>query len=131
MNMRSPRSRGFSLIEILVATGIVVAALIGAEVLVHTLSLSRMTHYEDVALVIARGELENVRSLGYGSVPASGAFSSSLLASLPSGTGALTVSDWNAGTKRITVTVSWQTVDGSAARSLVLSTLITKTGGLP
>ena len=136
----SPRSRGlaslrsrsgFSLIEVIVAVGIVVAALAAAEALVHAVPLTRTTSHEDIALVIARGELESVRAAGYAAAPASGPFSSSLMASLPSGAGTLAVSDFNTGTKQVTVTVSWQPVGGSAARSLMMSTLVTSTGGLP
>jgi len=130
MLVRSSSFRGFSFIEVLVAIGIVVAALVCAEALVHTVPLSRTTHDEDMALVIARGELESVRGGGYSSVPASGPFSSSLLASLPSGIGTLTVSDFNAGTKQVTATVSWKE-PALSARSIIMSTLVTKTGGLP
>ena len=123
-------SQGFSLIEVVVAIGIVVAALAAATALAHTVPLSRMTHDEDLALVIARGELESVRAAGYAAAPTSGPFSNSLLSALPSGAGTLAISDFNAGTKQVTVTVSWREPSLSA-RSLVLSTLITKVGGLP
>ena len=130
MRIRVSRCRGFSLIEVLVAIGIVGAAFAAAEALVHAIPLARMTRDEGLALVIARGELENVRAAGYAAVPASGSFSSSLMASLPSGAGTLAVSDFNAGTKEVTVTVSWQE-PALPARSLRMSTLIAETGGLP
>ena len=130
MRIRISRCRGFSLIEVLVAIGIVGAAFAAAEALVHAAPLARLTRDADLALVIARGELENVRAAGYADMPVSGSFSSSLMASLPSGTGTLTVSDFNTGTKQVTVTVSWQD-PALSARSLRMSTLVTTTGGLP
>lgn len=122
--------RGFSYIEIVVAVGIVGVCLVASEALVRAVPLERVTHDEDLAVTIANDELGALRAAGYGSLPASGAFSNSSLASLPSGTGALAVTDYNAKTKQVVVTVSWQEPSASS-RSVTLSTLITQTGGLP
>jgi|SRR3989344_448817 len=121
--------RGFSLLEIVISIGIIGIALVASEALVHAVPLARQTNHEDLALTIATNEMGALRSLGYGSLPSSGSFSDPLLTSLPSGAGMLAISAFNAKTKQASVTVSWQE-PGSAARSIVLSTLVTETGGL-
>jgi len=63
-------------------------------------------------------------------VPTSGPFTSGDMVTLPSGAGAIIVSDYNAKTKQVVVTVSWQK-PGLAARTISLATLITEVGGLP
>ena len=130
MTAHAPRRSGFSLLEIIIAIGIVGAGLVAAEALVHAVPLARVTRSEDLALTIANNEIGILRAGGYASVPGSGAFNNTLLEALPSGDGTLTVTDWNAEVKQVRVTVSWQE-PGEAARSLLLSTLIAETGGLP
>ncbi len=128
--MSRPMSRGFSLVEIVVGIGIIGAALVASGALIHAVPLERITRSEDLALTIANDKMGSVRAGGYASVPASGSFSNTLLGALPSGSGMLTVTTWNAKTKQVQVTVSWQE-PGLAARSISLSTLLTETGGLP
>jgi prepilin-type N-terminal cleavage/methylation domain-containing protein len=123
------RTRGFSLVEVIVTVFILGVALVVSHALYLGAPLAHSANNQDVALNIAQNELEGVRALGYASLPVSDAFADDLLASLPAGSGSVTVSAFNAGTKRVVVTVSW--TERGKAQSLSLSTLITKAGGLP
>lgn len=122
--------RGFSLVEIVVATSIVGVTLVALGALVHAVPLARTTHDKDIALAIASDEIGALRASGYEALPGSGPFTHSLLAALPEGAGALAVSDYNDKTKQLAVTVSWQDPAG-ASQSVTLATLVAQTGGLP
>ena len=122
--------RGFSLVEIVVSIGIVGVTLLALGALVHTAPLARMTHDKDIALAVASDELEGLRSGGYAALPPSGSFSNVLLSTLPASAGTLTVSAYNAKTKQVDVSVSWQDA-GQAPQTVSLTTLITEIGGLP
>lgn len=126
---RYKKNRGFSLIEIIVTIFILGTMLALSQAIFLGAPVIQGAKNQDVALKIARNEIEVLRALGYASLPVSGSFSNSLLTSLSSGSGALVVSDFNAGTKQVVVTVSW--MERGVAESVSLSTLITKAGGLP
>lgn len=123
------KNRGFSLIEVIITIFILGTMLVASQAIFLGAPLIQSTRNQDLALKIARNEIEVLRALGYESLPASGSFTDSLLSSLSSGTGALVVSDFNTGTKQVVVTVSWE--ERETAESVVLSTLITKIGALP
>lgn len=91
--------------------------------------LTRNTQEKDVALKVATYKIEELRGLGYSSLPGSGSFSDTLLDSLPSGTGSMAITTYNAKVKQVAVTVSW-TPPNSSTKSVVLTTLISDTGGL-
>lgn len=126
--MRS--ARGFSFIEIMVALFIMSMMLLLFQAVLRSGMLVTSTQNQDTALTIARNEIEKVRAEGYAAVPASGSFSDTLLTTLPSGSAALTTSVYNAKTKSVTVSVSWQERNKTASSSVSLSTLITQIGGL-
>jgi prepilin-type N-terminal cleavage/methylation domain-containing protein len=119
---------GFSLMEVII-TIFIIGAL--AAIFAAALNLARLTRdskFQDIALRVASQQLESERALGYASTT-SGSFSDPLLALLPAGTATTTISAYNAKTKQVTVTVTW---DGGASstRSQSLTTLITQVGGL-
>lgn len=120
---------GFTLIEVIVTIFLVgiIAATYGSMVLM--VSLTRNAQREDIALRIASEKLGVLRAGGYDSLPVSGTFTDPQMSSLPNGAGSISVSDLNAESKQVDVTVSWQD-PGKATRSILMSTLIIETGGL-
>lgn len=127
----SPRhSRGFSLVEVTVALAIIGTMIVATGTLLQRLPVNgREVRDQDLALRIARTELENLRALGYAALPASGPFTDSLLSSLAGGAAAMTVSDFDAKTKQIEVQVTWLG-SGLASRSVSLTTLLTENSQL-
>jgi prepilin-type N-terminal cleavage/methylation domain-containing protein len=121
--------RGFTLIEVLVTIAIIGAMLMTTQAIRLGAPLVLAAKNQDLALKIAAHKLEELRANGYAMIPVSGSFSDSMLTSLPSGAGALTVTDYNAKTKRVAATVSWS--EKGETRTVVLTTLITEIGGLP
>ena len=125
-------SRGFTLIEVVLSIFIMGVMLILLQSVLRSSILVRTSKNEGIALSIARNKIESLRAGGYGSVPASGAFSDSLLSTLNSqATTTLTTSDYNAKTKQVVVSVIWLDPGHTASSTVSLSTLITQTGGLP
>lgn len=122
--------RGFSFIEVVVSLFIIGTVIVLSGAILKAAPLSRHAKYENLALSIAQNELEGLRSAGYSSLPASGSFSDSLLASLPSGSGTVSVSDFNTKAREAQVTVSWREEGSAATSTVTLTTLISSVGGL-
>lgn len=123
-------SRGFSLIEIIVAVGIIGLIIIATTSMLQRVSVNeREISNQSLALRIARNEVELLRAAGYAALPASGSFTDSLLSSLPSGSGSIAVTVVNAKTKQLVVTVSW-VGEGAITRSTSLTTLIAENSQL-
>lgn len=128
--MTTRLARGFSLIEVTVAIGIIGMMILATSTLLQRIPVSgREVRDQDLALKIARNEIEALRAGGYDTLPASGAFANPLLNSLTSGSASVTIAVYDAKTKRADVSVSW-TGTGSVTRSVSLSTLITQNSGL-
>jgi prepilin-type N-terminal cleavage/methylation domain-containing protein len=123
----SIKNTGFTLIEVLVAIAIVGFVVIMHDLVVRSLVASQFSRNKELALTVASHKLEELRGLGYSSLPVSGSFADTTLSALPSGTASITVSNYNAGVKHVTVTVSW-TEQTAGARSVVLDTLIAQAG---
>lgn len=124
------KRRGFSLVGVVLTIGIVGTILIVFQAVLTSSALVRTTAFTDVALKIAESELDVFRHGGYASLPASGPVTNADLSLLPGGGEVVTVSQFNAGTKRVTVSVSW-TDPRAGARTVAVTTLVTATGGLP
>jgi len=121
-------NKGFSLVETLVAIAIICIAFFMFQSLSNTTTLARSAKNEDMALKITSNKIEELRALGYSSLPTSGSFSDPALSSLPSSSAAMAISDYDTKTKQVTVTVSWTESNGN--RSVALTTLLAQTGGL-
>lgn len=124
------RTKGFSLIEVTIAVAIIGMMTVSTSMLLQRLPVSgRETRDQDLALKIVRTEIEILRAAGYASLPASGPFADSLLSNLASSTASVTVTDFNAKTKKVQASVSWR---GSSlvTRSVSLTTLVTENSTL-
>lgn len=128
--MSRARLRGFSLIEIVVALGIVAAMLMLFQAVLVAERAASTAREQGSALSIVENELESVRAAGFDALPGSGAFSDPGLATLPGGAGTITVTPENSSLSLVAVTVSWQG-RGGESRSVSLSTVVGKTGALP
>lgn len=121
--------RGFTLIEVLIALGILAAAVLICQAIISSTTLARTVKNKDLALKIANHKMEELRALGYANLPASGIFSDPLLSSLPNPSAAIEVSDYNSELKQVVVNVAWTELSG-VSPEVELTTLLTKTGGL-
>jgi hypothetical protein len=114
---------------------VITVAIIGVIAVIYQLALSnslviRTASSKEVALRIASNKLEEMRNLGYASLPVSGSFSDAQLLTLQNATGTLSISEYASTTKKVQVTVSWSDPGVPTVQSLMLVTLITRTGGL-
>lgn len=125
----APTGRGFTLVETVLALFIMSVTIGFVVVVAGTIKETRDSAYESIAFRIANSELNDLRSLGYESLPTSGAFTSPELTSLPSGSASTTVTVWNAKTKQVMTGVSWAGSD-TKVDYVSLTTLITQSGGL-
>lgn len=129
--MRTSPARGFSLVEVTVAIAIIGITVVATAAMLERLPVSgREVRDQDVALRIARTEIETLRAAGYDALPASGPFNDALLGSLASGSAYVTITTVDAKTRRVDVLVSWKG-DNLADRSLSLTTLVTQNSGMP
>jgi hypothetical protein len=119
---------GYSIIEIILAMGMIVVMLILYTAASNSVILNRAARLQDLASRIAVSSLEDLRATEYASLPSSGALTHPLLSSLPNGTLNLTMEDVDTGLKKATVSVTWQQVEGLNTRNVVLTTYISETG---
>jgi prepilin-type N-terminal cleavage/methylation domain-containing protein len=129
--MPTSRTKGFSLIEVTVAIAIIAVLIVATGLMLQRIPVSgREVRDQDLALKIARSEIEVLRAEGYDALPVTGSFTHPLLTSLASSTASLTVTNYNTKTKQVTATVTWRGA-GLVMRSLSLTTLITENSSLP
>lgn len=128
--MKKGTQQGFTILEVALGIFIVVVMLMLYQAALNSVFLTKNAKDQEIALRIASHKIEEIRAGGYASVPSSGSFSDSLLSTIPSGSANLEVATFNAKTKQITVTVSWQEINAQTVHSVSLDTLITEVGGL-
>jgi Tfp pilus assembly protein PilV len=128
-HISSNNIRGFAMVEVIISIFILAAMLVIYGRANDTIAMNQGVKYQEIALRIAHSQIETLRSLPYDSLPSSGPFADTELASLPQGTGSVSVTAFNSSTKNVTVTVSWVEARNAQARSVALGTLITQ-GGL-
>ena len=121
---------GFSLLEVLVTLFFVGLILVLYQSALGKMRLVRYAQGEETALRVANNKIEELRAQGYAALPASGSFSDSQLNTLSNPSAAMNITDYNATTKKIIVTIQWRQPPSNVVRNITLTTLITKTGGL-
>ncbi len=119
---------GFSILEVPITLFIISAVLLIYGAASNTVFLNRNSKDSDLAHYIAVSEMEDLRNLGYAGMPASGSFTHVLLGNLPGATANLVTSDYNADTKQVTVTVTWEEPGARNLHSVTFSTLVNKYG---
>lgn len=127
--IRRRGERGSTLVEVVITLAILSVVFVVFQASFNTIFLNRRVKHEELALRVADTKMEQIRLLTYDTVPTSGSFYDSLLASLPEAAAALEVSDYDDDTKHVAVTVSWQEPGSNAPRAVTLTTLVAK-GGL-
>lgn len=118
------------MIEVLISVFIVGVTIILFQTALQGVFLVRIANHKEIALRIANNKMEYVRALPYASLPTSGTFSDSQMSSIPSGSGTLTVANFNSKVKQVTAAVTWVEPHDSMQRSVSISTLITEIGGI-
>lgn len=124
--------KGFSLIEILVALGLILAIILILFTASGSLVSSRNSNLQTVASKIASRQIENLKKGGFAALPANGTTSLSDpdLSKLPASSESQTISDvsWGDGNiKQVTIEVDWQQ-SNNVNKSIKLETLLTKNG---
>ena len=121
---------GFSIIEVIISIFVVGAMLVVYGRLNESIAVNRGIGHQEVALRVARGQIENLRAIPYNSLPPTGSFEVPVWAQgqLPQGSAGYSNTAFNDGVKNIAVTVSW-VEPGAGARNVSLTTLISQ-GGL-
>ena len=117
--------KGFSLIEVIIASAMVISSLVIFGVALSTVPLTRTTRNQNIAY---HKKIEDLRRTAFASLPASGPFNDPGLSYLASSTASLTVADYQGSgeIKDISVTVNW--VQQGATKNVILQTLISNTG---
>jgi len=128
MKKNSQKQNGFSIIEALVAIFIVGVILVIYAASSNLLLLNNNARHLELAQRVAILEMEDLRAMPFNTLPASGSFSNSLLASLPHGSGQITLTDINSSSKQIVVTVSWQEPSAKTTHSASFTMLKVKSG---
>lgn len=125
----SKKSRGFTLIESITSIAVIALVSVAAVALFNTSTLTKTAQQQDIAIRIANSKIQDIRAAGYANTPSNGAFSDTLLSTLPSGVGSTTTTTFNSGVKQVTVQVLWQQ-QNTGTTSVTLTTLLAQSGGL-
>jgi len=118
------------LIEIIISLLIIGVVLVLYQSALNSVFLSRNTKDAEIGLRIANHKIEELRGAGYSNLPASGTFTDSQLSSMPNSSASMAISDLNAKTKQVSVTVAWREPNSNSDHTVSLTTLITEIGGL-
>ncbi len=118
----SNKQDGFSLIEVVISMLMIAVILVLYASALNLATLSRKLRYENLAYHTANKQMESLRAMSYGALPASANIVDPMLSQIPSGDGDYTVENYpgHANLKEIVVTITWN--DG-VAKSIVLRSL--------
>lgn len=119
---------GLSIIELLFSLALISIMLVLYQVSLNTLKLNEVAKDREIALSIANAKMQELRSTVYNSLPVSGSFSDSQLSLLSSGSGAITITNYNDNVKQVVVTVQWHRPGTQNNSTVSLTTLMTSGG---
>ncbi len=119
---------GFTIVEVLIALFVTGLMLLLYSASANSVTLNRNSKHEDLAHRIAVSEMEDIRSLAFANIPATGPFTDPLFSQLPSAQGQLTITPVNPDVKIVNVTVTWTEPGNPAIHSVNLETLISSHG---
>lgn len=121
-------NKGFSLVEVVVTFGLIVVALFSYFAVLKTVTLSRFAKHQALVYAVAAKKIEELKSLPFSSLPASGAFIDSALSSLSGAQANLTINNYggSANIKEATVSISWPDLGG--VKNVEIKTLLTEGG---
>lgn len=121
-------SKGFSLIEMIIALALVLATILVFAAALQSSPLTRHARNQNVAYHVAADQIEELRNTQFSSLPASGSFSGAGLNNLTGAQGEFTITDYQGSSdiKQVVVTVTW--LEGGSAKSLSLETLMSENG---
>ncbi|HBF67287.1 MAG TPA: hypothetical protein DDW36_02575 [Candidatus Magasanikbacteria bacterium] len=125
----TPRTKtGFSLVDVLVALGILItmAVLLGA--FVYTQTLRRSVNYEVVAARVATDALEELKNTSWEMLASSGTISHTSLSVLPNGAGSfsVSVSTSSDALREAEVIIQWR--DHGQDKSYIQTTYLSEDG---
>lgn len=124
------KNSGFTLLEVITTIFIIGLVLVLYQAALGKAKLIQYAKNQEIALRVANNKIEELRAGGYEALPSSGSFSDSQLDSLSGSSASMAITDYNADTKQVLITIEWQEPTGSSLKNISLTTLVTKTGGL-
>lgn len=126
---RITSQKGFTIIEIVITLFMIGVTLVLFQATANSVVLNKYGRYREIALRIADNQMQTIRTTAFASIPPSGNFVDSGLASIPNGLGTLTVTDVSSTLKIVTVTVTW-TKPGVPGNQMVELETYVYSGGL-
>ena len=134
LKLKIKNSKGFSLVELLLAIVIISTSVFLIGNLPNSLGLVTKSKHLSIAREIASKQIEDKRSISYANlVPDTSSISDSRLLTLPSSSGTVIVADCSPTictnsehVKKITVTVNWK--DNNKTQTVTLDTFIGEGG---
>lgn len=108
--------------------GLIAITLFCYFAVLKTVTLTRFAKHQALAYQVAIKKIEELKSVPFASLPASGPFTDSALSALPQAQANLTVANHggSAGIKEITVTISWQ--ENGVTKNVEVKTMLTGGG---
>jgi prepilin-type N-terminal cleavage/methylation domain-containing protein len=122
------KQSGFTIIEVLVTLLIIGVTLLLYTVISNSITLNKYNRYKEVALRVAETSLQNLRTIDYNSLPASGPFTNAQIQTLPEGSANLEITEVSTGLSKATVTVSWRSPSSNTMQAISLSTFLSEHG---
>ena len=124
------RQHGFTLIELVVALGIILLTVFVFGIAVSSLPLTRSASNRNIAYHAAGQKIEEMRNTPFAFLPSSGTFTYAILSELASSTAQLTMSSYSGydinSIKQAVVNITWY--ENGTWQSVQLNTLISSTG---